>query len=244
MPYPASPNTAIGNSPQYVGSSPTYSVSSSISSSISYQVTPPSSNNVPHQMQEKITNLERQLSKEQEESRKLYNERTQLTVALNSTKQQNAIAVTEADVRLASMREDLQWSERRSRIWSDHDRRENQKLQNVIKVYYKVSIMRLEEKNKEQEVKIKNSEKAELLRKEQQQKNKAAGILMKAQQKAMEAATGSIKKRKRKPGSKKKPSSTESIEVNVLINDCAPVDFNGHFFDCGLLNCKFDLFVI
>ena len=75
--------------------------------------------------------------------------------------------------------------------------KEKQRLTDIIRG--------LEQKNSDQAKIIRESEKADELRKHQQEKNKAAGI-----RKQQEAAAGVIKKRKRKSSSKTKPSSMES----------------------------------
>ena len=156
-------------------------------------------------MKEKIRNLKKQLSKEQESSRTslakeqeisriLSNERSNLMVVLNVTKQQHALAATATKLQLENMRAELESSKRRFDSVAASDFRTNQCLESKV--------LHLEAKIGEQEEKIRKSEIAELVRKEQKQKREAGGIKKRKETKAMEAATGvEIKKRKRKPSS-------------------------------------------
>ena len=155
-----------------------------------------------------IRNLEERLSKEQskrkreqEKCKKLYEERTKYAVALNTSNRLNVVAQTAAEVRHATRCDELQSSNLRyqeaAAIELNINLKEKQRLTDIIRG--------LEQKNSDQAKMIRESEKADELRKHQQEKNKAAGI-----RKQQEAAAGVIKKRKRKSSSKTKPSSMES----------------------------------
>ena len=155
-----------------------------------------------------IRNLEERLSKEQskrkreqEKSKKLYEERTNYAAALNTSNRLNVIAQTAAESRHATRCEELQRSnlhyQEAAAIELNINLKEKQKLKDIIRG--------LEQKNADQAKIIHESEKADELRKHQQEKNKAA-----EKRKQQEAAAGVIKKRKRKSSSKTKPSSMES----------------------------------
>ena len=200
------------SSPNYSVSSysPSYSVTSSITSSISYQHTPPG--NIMHSQ---IKSLKKQLLKEQESSKaalakeqqrsfNLSLDRTKLMVSLSSIKQHHLLAESTLQLQLATMRAQLETSRQDSDSVAHEDFRTNQHLERKV--------VCLEAKIEEQAKTIRESEKAECLRKEQKEKKKAAGKQKEKKKRAMEAATGvAIKKpRKRKPSSKKQQSSTET----------------------------------
>ena len=157
--------------PLHAESSPSYSVTSSISysanhsvtSSISYQETPPGNS-----MQSQIKNLKKQLLKEQESSKAalateqqrsltLSLERRQLMVVLSGTKQHHLLAESTLQVQLATMRAELESNRRRSDSAADEGFRTNQDLERKV--------VRLEAKIEEQEKTIRASEIAECVRK-------------------------------------------------------------------------------